>query len=226
MRLSRQTKETVGAGSFDLSDGKILRFEVSGEGLIGLEQAVVNAAGDPQQMQVRELRRERAELRGEIDEVHGRAEAADIGELVRVGEADGEGFETAHGKAGDRAAVAIVAYGVGLLNLRDDFSEQGLRKETGVVVDDVFVLPHLADGAVDKAHVAIGEGDDDDHGLDLAGGEEIVKDEIRLEGRGPGVDGVGPAVEQIEDGIDGLGAGGRSREGCRRGSGSGWRADR
>ena len=74
------------------------------------------------------------------------------------------------------------------------------------MVDDVFVLPHLADGAVDEAHVAVGEGHDDDHGLDGSGGEEVVEDEIGLEGGGPGVDGVGPAVEKIEDGVDGFGA--------------------
>ncbi len=189
----------VHAGGFDGGDGHVFGFEEGDELAVGFEEMVFGAAGDPEELEVGGFGVEGGEA-GPVDAGGGGGEADDVGELIGVVEAGGEGLEAAHGEAGDGAVFAFFGGVVLGLDAGEDLGEEGLGVEVGVFGDGVGGAPGV-EAAEDEAHVAVAEGHDDDHGLDLALGEERVEDEIGLSHGDPAVGAVGVAVEEIQDGV-------------------------
>ena len=120
----------VGAGGFDSGDGEAFCFEVGDELAVGFEEAVLGAAGDPEEAEVRCLcgvgRGEHGKLGCRIEEVDGGAEAADGGELPGVIKADLQALEATHGEAGDGLVFALSGDGVLGFDTGKDFGEECL----------------------------------------------------------------------------------------------------
>ena len=187
----------VEAGSLNLRDRHLLCLEVLDEFAVGFDEIVFRAAGDPEKAKIGCLRVQRRQLLSVIEIVDRRTKAADPGELAGVGEADFEAFQATHREAGDGAIVAVFGDVVFGLDTRHHFGEQRLGKEIRIVIDCRGVVPDVV--RVEKGEIALAEGHDDNHRLDLARGEEIVEDQIRLANGTPSSIGVAPAMEKIED---------------------------
>ena len=99
--------------------------------------------------------------------------------------------------------VAVAGYVVGGLDLREDFGEEGLLE--ALVVVGGFGGVAAAFGGGDVVEVAVAEGHDYDHGLDLALGEEVVEDEVGFAYGGPAIGAFVEAVEEVEDWVESLG---------------------
>jgi len=115
-------------------------------------------------------------------------------------EADGEGFEAAHGETGDGVIFATFGDVVLVLDGGDDFGFKGLGEEVEVGGDEGSIAPD-GDGMAGEVFFAVAERHDDDHGNGFAGGDEGVEDEVGVAVVGPAGFNVRPAVQEIEDGI-------------------------
>ena len=79
---------------------------------------------EPYQLQLLGNRRVRHQCRRRLPGVGSRREPADIGERLRVNQADVQRLAAAHRKAGQGAVIAIGIYGVVRIDVRDDVLEQ------------------------------------------------------------------------------------------------------
>jgi len=190
----------VEAWGFDLCDGETFFFEEGDEFAVGLDESVFGAAGDPEELEVGGGGVECGELVHVVEVVDGGGEAANPGEFVGVVEAGVEGFQASHGESGDGASIAVAGDVVGGLDEGEDFGGEHGHEELGIVLDGDGVAPD-GEAVLDKAHVAVAEGHDDDHGLDFALCEEVVEDEVGLLVVGPALGDAAPAVEEVEDGV-------------------------
>src|SRR5262245_51648887 len=93
------------------------------------EEAVLRAAGNPEKAQLLiGFRVERREDRVEILTYPAGAEGADPSEALEGVEPDIKRFGAAHGQTGDGAEIALRRDPIGLLDLRDDFCQQGVTE--------------------------------------------------------------------------------------------------
>ena len=115
-----------------------------------------------------------------------------------MGEADGNGFEAAHGEAGDSVVVAVFGNIVGRFDLGHDLGKEGPGVQLRVVVDAGRVLPDV-DGTMYEREVAVAQGHDDDHRLYFALGDEVIEDEVRAAVVEPPPGRVGPTMKEIEN---------------------------
>src|ERR1700761_3428048 len=119
---------------------------------------------------------ERRKLFDVVEVADCRTESSDPGKLGGMGEADFETFKAAHGEADDGAIAAVFGDAVLGFNSGNDFGEESLGKEAGVVIDSCRVVPDVM--ASEEGHIAVAERHDDDHLFDLPCRKEVVKNEI------------------------------------------------
>ncbi len=118
-----------------------------------------------------------------------RAEDAEVGVLVEVGDGDAQRLRAAHREAGDRAALAAGEDAVGLLDVGHD---------VGLEVGRELVDRRPGRAGVEGEGPGVARGHDDDHRLRLAGRDEVVEDEPGPADGPPGVVAVPSTVQQVE----------------------------
>lgn len=137
------------------------------------------------------------ELRGIVGKpgAHGVARGEHIGMTLCI---DGAAA-TSHGEAADGTVLLVTDDVVALLDGRQE-----------LLIEEVLVGPavHVEVAVPGGAGLrTAGIGHDDDEGTYLSGTDELVHHDLKLSLLGPGGIGVGEAMEEVEDGILGIGRG-------------------
>ncbi len=126
-----------------------------------------------------------------------RAQDADVAEQVEVSQPDVIRLRAAHRKPGDRAMLAVGLHAIRGFDQRQHIGEQVLLEQRRVFLPAFFPR--------DGTWQCMAERHGDDHRLDLALGEQVVHDQVRLAHHRPTPGDVARAVEQVEYGVGRVG---------------------
>lgn len=183
-----------------LRDRHPLRLQKCDHLAVGLNQTIIGAAGNPEQLEVGRLWVKRGKLVLVIEIVDRRGEATDPGEFIGIVQAGVERLKPAHGEACDGPSLAIAGDVVGGFGEGHDLIGQQAHEELCVVLNRGGITPDI-EAVLDEAQFSITERHDDDHRFDLSLGKQVVEDEVRLLVLDPSFRHTAPAVKEVENGI-------------------------
>ena len=108
-----------------------------------------------------------------------------------------EGLCPTHRESCDSSSVAVFRHSIGLLHLRDDFSEEGITKFLEVPLAEVGIAKRR-EASGDDLRGAIAEGHDDQHGLSFPLHDQVVKNHVSASDSRPSAGVIAEAMQEVE----------------------------
>uniref|UniRef100_E6PZ47 Uncharacterized protein n=1 Tax=mine drainage metagenome TaxID=410659 RepID=E6PZ47_9ZZZZ len=197
----------VHSGRFDRHHGNVLRLDPGDQSPVTGDEAILGAAGDPQQAQrsgagpfgTRPLDEQR-KFPGIVRAHPAGTEGPDPAEGVEMVQPSQKRLGTAHGLASDCAVLTVLQDEIHRFNLRYHLVQQALSEKVVVALPQSRAAKGRPIFGNDLRH-AIPERHNNDHGSGFAQRDQVVKDKVGSAYQGPTACVKGEAVQQIEHGI-------------------------